>query len=144
MLLLLWRCLRRLIIAPWDEIFLWSNHWMFSDIAPSHSWVDFSSSSPYILFIASNISLGVFKDDTCEIQWRQKYSSFFLLGLSFSLLWLHLCLDLQLFLWHSSSCFFKYGKHSIIHFLEVLDSFKLVLKLGTVFYYDKNENLKWK
>ena len=35
------------------------------------------------------------------------------------------------------SCFFKYEKHSIIPCLEVLDSFKLVIKLGTVFYYDK-------
>ena len=37
MLLLLCHCLQRLLIAPWDEVFLWSNHWMFS----SHylSWV---------------------------------------------------------------------------------------------------------
>ena len=144
MLLLLWHLLRRILIAPWDEIFLWSNHWMFSDITPSHSWVEFSRSSSYMLVISLDISLGVFKDDTCEIQWRQKYSSLFWLGLSFAFLWLHLCLDLQLFLWHSSSCFFKYGKHSIIPCLEVIDSFKLVLKLGTVCYYDKNENLKWK
>ena len=133
MLLLLWHCLRRLLIAPWYEIFLWSNHWMFSDIAPSHFWVEFSRSSSYILFIASNTSLGLFKDDTCEIQWRWKYSYLFWLGLSFVLLWLHLYLDLQLFLWHSSSCLFKYGKHSIIPCLEVLNHLNLVLKIGTVF-----------
>ena len=39
------------------------------------------------MFITSNISLGVLKDDTCEIQWIWKYSSLFWLGIS--LLWFH-------------------------------------------------------
>ena len=73
-------------------------------------WVEFPRSSSFILFIASSISLGVFKDDTCDIQWRQKYSS------SCVFLWLHLLLDLHLLLWHSSPCHSSSSMRSIIYF----------------------------
>ena len=98
MLLLLWHCLQRLLIDPWDEIFLWSNHWMFSNIAPSYYWVEFSRSSSYMLVILSDISLGVFKDDTCKIQWRRKYSYLFWL------VFLLLCFDF-ISVWICSSFF---------------------------------------
>ena len=93
--MLLWHCLQWLLIAPWAEI---------------------SSSSSYELFIASNISLRVFKDDICDIQWRRKYSSWFWLDPSCALLWLHLHLDLQLLLWHSYPCHASSSMRSTLNF----------------------------
>ena len=100
--MLLWHCLQWLLISSWADISLWSNIKCFLTFEPSHPWVEFSRSSLYKFSIALNISLGVFKDDTCDIQWRRKYSSLFGLGLSFALFWLHLPMDQQLLLWHSS------------------------------------------
>ena len=133
MLLLLWHCIQRILIS----------HWMFSDIAPSHSWVEIKVIFIHVVHWIKHIlgSLqGWYMWDPMETKILIFVFTRSFLALTSSSSRSVASSLAQFFM----ACFLNYDNHSIIPYLEFLDSFNLVLKLGTVCHDDKNENLKWK